>query len=66
MSYVQGKFNFFKSGREGLLPPSPAILFLATRLLNPVDIFHRWCKLNFGLLQDPVKSRYLTAILLKR
>ena len=29
MFYVQGKFNFFKSGRGGVLPPPP---LLATRL----------------------------------
>ena len=38
---------------------------VSTANLNPVDIFRRWCKLNFGLLRGHVKSRHFTAILLK-
>ena len=34
-------------------------------ILNPVDIFRRLCKLNFGLLQGHVNSHHITAILLK-
>ena len=29
---------------------------VSTVIFNPVDIFHRWCKLNFGLMQSQVKS----------
>ena len=28
---------------------------IGTVILNPVDIFRRWCKLNFGLLRGHVK-----------
>ena len=38
---------------------------VSTAILNPVDIFRRWCKLRFGLLRRHVKSRRMTAILLK-
>ena len=34
-------------------------------ILNPVDIFCGWCKVNFRLLQGHAKSRHFTAILLK-
>ena len=37
----------------------------STAILNPVDLFRRWCKVNFGLLRGHVKSRYFAAILLK-
>ena len=30
-------------------------------ILNPAEIFRRWCKLNFGLLRGHVKSRHITA-----
>ena len=39
--------------------------YYSTAILNPGDIFRRWCKLNFGLLRDHVKSHHITAILLK-
>ena len=38
---------------------------VSAAILNPVDIFRRWCKLNFGLLRGHVKSRHITAISLK-
>ena len=38
---------------------------VSTAILNPVDIFRRWFKLNFGLLRGHVKSPHITAILLK-
>ena len=34
-------------------------------ILNPVENFRWWCKLNFGLLRGHVKSCQFTAILLK-
>ena len=40
MFYVQGKFNFFKSGRGGVLPPLPPfhnLPVLATRLLRLIQ-----------------------------
>ena len=46
----------------GLLKPDFRV---STAILNPVDIFRRWCKLNFGLSWGHVKSRHITAILLK-
>ena len=38
---------------------------VSTAILNSVDIFRRWCKLNFWLLWGHVKSHHFTAILLK-
>ena len=38
---------------------------LSTTILNPLEIFLRWCKLNFGLLQGHVKSYHFTPFLLK-
>ena len=38
---------------------------VSTVILNPAEIFRRWCKLNIGLLRGHVKSRHFTAILLK-
>ena len=43
----------------------PDFWVVSTTILNPVDIFRRWCKLNFGLLWGHVKSHHITAILLK-
>ena len=37
----------------------------STAILNPVEIFRKWCQLNFELLRGHVKSRHFTAILLK-
>ena len=34
-------------------------------ILNLVDIFRRWCKLNLGPLQGHVNTRHITTILLK-
>ena len=34
-------------------------------ILNPVNFFRRWCKLNFGLLRGHVKSRHFIATLVK-
>ena len=39
-------------------------LGVSTAILNPVDIFCRWYKLNFGPLRDHVKLRHITAVLL--
>ena len=38
---------------------------VSTAILDPVDIFRKWCKLSFGLFRDHVKSRHLIAISLK-
>ena len=35
---------------------------ISTVILNPVDIFRRWCKLNFILFPGYFKSRHYTAI----
>lgn len=34
-------------------------------ILSPADIFRRWCKLNFGVWQNDIKSHHFTAILPK-
>ena len=36
MFYVQGKFNFFKSGRGGVLPPPPPFGYA------PEDPYNSW------------------------
>ena len=58
------KFASFisKSYKRSLIPD----FGVTTTILNPVDIFRRWCKLKFGLLRGHVKSRHVTAVLLKR
>ena len=33
----------------------------STAILNPAEVFRRWCKLNFGLLRGHVKPRHITA-----
>ena len=38
---------------------------VSTTILNPVDIFCRWYKLNIGFLRGHVKLRHITEILLK-
>ena len=38
MFYVQGKFNFFKSGKGGVFPPPLPPSPLATRLANGIFI----------------------------
>ena len=35
---------------------------VSAAILNPVDSFCRWCKLNFGLLRGHVKSCHFTTI----
>ena len=31
-----------------------------TAILNPVDVFRRWCKLSFRPMRDQVKSRHFS------
>ena len=33
---------------------------VSTAILNPVDIFHRWCKLSLRPMRDQVKSRHFS------
>ena len=33
---------------------------VSTAILNPLDIFRRWCKLNFRPMRDQVKSRHFS------
>ena len=49
-------------GKDGFPIPDFGV---STAILNPVDVFRRWCKMRFGLLRGHVKSRLMTAILLK-
>ena len=51
MFYVQGKFNFFKSGRGGVLPP-----FLPG--YAPVCLKSPWKLKRFALLKSPVFCWY--------
>ena len=65
--------KFFKNTFFLRTPPVAASVQLyripdfgvSTAILNPVETFRRWCKLNFGLLRGHVKSHHFTAILLK-
>ena len=51
-------FDIFRQQKFGVEKYSHTQCYLgvSTTILNPVDIFCRWYKLNFGLLQDQVKS----------
>ena len=33
---------------------------VSTAMLNPADIFRRWCKLSFRPMRDQVKSRHFS------
>ena len=64
MKQRKKKTAMFCSAKNDSIPIPNFEISIA--ILNPIDIFHKWCKLNFGLLQGHAKSLYFTAILLKR
>ena len=54
--YSFGRYSEFHAGGYSAIPD----LGVSTAILNAVENFHRWCKLNFGLLGGHVELRHFT------